>query len=180
MENQCIICHKQLITSSIKCSVCACKFHKKCANLSSKELRYYESNDTNWMCMKCLTNLFPFNNLENFEFECCINLNINESLYEKYEKCTYLNFKPFKYNDCNNNNEHDLDPENNFFNNLNVNSQYYTDDQFNANFSSGTAFKLIHFNCRSLKANFDNIQVYLQPFLFPQTLKGYFSSVHGN
>ncbi|XDV33591.1 hypothetical protein PO909_003956 [Leuciscus waleckii] len=57
--------------------------------------------------------------------------------------------------------EQDLDPENNFLNNINNNCCYYSDDQFNMNLKSDYGLSIIHFNSRSLYANFLYIKEYL-------------------
>lgn len=74
----------------------------------------------------------------------------------------------FEYTDDDNMGlEQDLDPNNNFLASLNSRCCYYTDEQFNQNINSQGKFSLIHFNSRSLYANFSNIKEYLQTFLQP-------------
>lgn len=60
--------------------------------------------------------------------------------------------------------ENDIDPENNFFININNNCCYYTEDQYNRSFKSDNTISIIHFNSRSLYANFQNIKEYLSHF----------------
>ncbi|KAL7373405.1 hypothetical protein ABVT39_006045 [Epinephelus coioides] len=64
--------------------------------------------------------------------------------------------------------ENDIDPENNFFHNIKNNCYYYTEEQFNNTIKSGNKISVIHFNSRSLYANFENIKYILsqikQPF----------------
>jgi hypothetical protein len=71
-----------------------------------------------------------------------------------------LNYEPFKYQDDNGYYMgEDVDPDNHFFNRLNINSLYYTEDKFKHKFCTYTNsnFSLIHFNCRSLSANFEKM-----------------------
>lgn len=65
------------------------------------------------------------------------------------------------------NTEIDIDPENNFFTRSVNDCQYYTEDHYNGNFKNVNTFSVIHFNSRSLYANFDNIKSYLKSFLNP-------------
>lgn len=52
--------------------------------------------------------------------------------------------------------------DNNFFNTVNLNCKYYTDDQFKELITnSQKGLSIIHFNCRSLNANFSNLETYL-------------------
>ena len=50
----------------------------------------------------------------------------------------------------------DIDPENHFYNNINNQCEYYTEAQIKGNMQ-GT-ISIIHFNCRSMKANFSKIK----------------------
>lgn len=63
--------------------------------------------------------------------------------------------------------ENDIDPENNLFHNINNNCSYYTEDEFNVTFQSDDNISIIHFNSRSLYANFLNIKEYLRQFKNP-------------
>lgn len=58
--------------------------------------------------------------------------------------------------------ENDIDPENNFFANINNNCNYYTDEQFNRSIKTEQQLSIIHFNSRSLYANFHSIKHYLK------------------
>ena len=52
-------------------------------------------------------------------------------LFNLFEQCSDLNFKPFditKYNCCDF--EKNVDPNNNFYNNIRSPCKYYTEDQF--------------------------------------------------
>jgi len=57
--------------------------------------------------------------------------------------------------------ENDINPVNNFFANINNNCQYYTDEQFNSSIKTEHQLSIIHFNSRSLYANFNSIKHYL-------------------
>lgn len=50
------------------------------------------------------------------------------------------------------------------FNHINDTCKYYSDDQFNDNVVLENVFSLIHFNSRSLCANFAKINEYLNTF----------------
>lgn len=63
--------------------------------------------------------------------------------------------------------ENDIDPDNNFLNNINNNCCYYSDEQFNATVKIDHNFSIIHFNSRSLYANFKKITKYLEQFKKP-------------
>lgn len=60
----------------------------------------------------------------------------------------------------------DTDPESKYFNN-GRNCDYYTENQFNEKFGSEHNIKIIHFNSRSLYANFYKIKDYLDQFTSP-------------
>lgn len=79
-----------------------------------------------------------------------------------------LNFKSFHFTDHNLMDfEHDIDPDNNFFNNVNINCRYYSDEQFNLKIKLDHGMSVIHFNSRSLYANFQNIKEYISQLKKP-------------
>lgn len=57
--------------------------------------------------------------------------------------------------------ENQVDPENHVFNNLIDNCKYYSDDELNAKIAMDNTFSLIHFNARSMYANFNKMKEYL-------------------
>lgn len=65
--------------------------------------------------------------------------------------------------------DQDIDPERNFFNNIKINCEYYTEEKVNDELrKDGTnRFSIIHFNGRSLYANFEHIKDYLSQFTTP-------------
>ena len=75
------------------------------------------------------------------------------------DNCTDLNFDPFT-NTCTDDKQYFLsdkvDPDNNFYSKLTVDSLYFTEEQFKQKFAATGIgqFSLIHFNCRSLASNF--------------------------
>ena len=68
----------------------------------------------------------------------------------EYEPFTYTEFKSSDI-------EKHFDPENNFFNNIQTNCSYYDEDFFNKQFIGDKEFSIIHVNCRSLSANFEQL-----------------------
>ena len=63
--------------------------------------------------------------------------------------------------------ENDIDPETNFFHSLNNDCRYYNEEQFNNTIKTSHKLSIIHFNSRSLYANFHNIKYYLGQFSQP-------------
>ena len=63
------------------------------------------------------------------------------------------------YNICDH--ELDLDPDSNFFAQQAGNCKYYTDEVFSEKINFTDGISIIHFNCRSIKSNFDSINQYL-------------------
>ena len=64
----------------------------------------------------------------------------------------------------------DIDPDDNFYNILNVDSVYYTEDEFNDNIVSqlqaASTFSIIDFNARSMSANFNKLKSVLSSIDF--------------
>ena len=79
-----------------------------------------------------------------------------------------LELNTFEYTDHNALDlEHEIDPDNNFFSTININCHYYTGEQFNRSIKTDGKLSIIHFNSRSLYANFTSIRDYLDTFSQP-------------
>ena len=61
----------------------------------------------------------------------------------------------------------DIDPEDNFLNDVNSDCCYYTENQFKNKVNLKNGVSIIHFNSRSLYANFQDIKEYLSQFITP-------------
>ena len=86
-------------------------------------------------------------------------------LTERINDHHHLELRTFEFTEHNAQDlEQNIDPDNNFFYSINNNCTYYSDEQFNQSITSKDQFSIIHFNSRSLYANFSNIKEYLQTF----------------
>ena len=79
-----------------------------------------------------------------------------------------LELKTFSYMDykCQDM-EEDVDPDNNFFDDIFDNCCYYTTDKYNRTVKVDNKLSIIHFNSRSLYANFNSIKDCLRQFKQP-------------
>ena len=50
-----------------------------------------------------------------------------------------------------------IDPDKEYFNTINVNCDYHTHSKFLDNVTKVNGFSMVHFNCRSIRKNFDNM-----------------------
>lgn len=163
----CSICLRNVGTNSIQCDLCNMWVHRKCAKLSNSELNAVSLCDLPWFCQICILDTFPFANLENDEFDCLLTFNISAELHWIYEKCANLNFKPFIINEHNLcDHDKDIDPDNNFYNHVNLDCRYFTDEQFECKYSPTAELSMIHFNARRFSANFHKIEQYLNSLSF--------------
>ena len=75
---------------------------------------------------------------------------INTEIYQRIIEQDQLELKTCEYSDHNLPDlEHDIDPDNNFFLNINNDNNilcYYTDDQYNRNITSKGKLSIFHFN----------------------------------
>ena len=60
-----------------------------------------------------------------------------------------------------------IDAETHFYGNSALSCNYYTEDQFNTSMEVLHKMKIIHLNCRSLYANFEQIKDFLMDFKTP-------------
>lgn len=76
--------------------------------------------------------------------------------------CEHTDFKFFYFKDHKLYElENDTDPEIHFYQNIDMNCEYYSEDEFNSSMKM-EGFSVIHFNSRSLYSNFSKIKDYLQ------------------
>ena len=93
--HKCNECDKKLSLKhcKIQCEMCLGYFHSKCS-LKTRDYQDIFNNNTGWICNYCMTNIFPFNNVEtNDESIDVHNANI-------FDKLPSLN-KKLKCNGCN-------------------------------------------------------------------------------
>ena len=169
--DKCLICTKPfpLHSKKIKCCVCLGKYHLNCISLSNENISYIQDNLQTWFCSMCITEIFPFNNIEDeVEFVA----NIEASTLPKNSMC-YLSdkvFIPFELNDK----DHssllcDPDPDLHYFNSFNqvqANSNYYTETTFKEYVAKCTdakdMFSMCHLNIRSISKNLSSFENYLE------------------
>ena len=158
IQYPCSICNRNIRMNDIFCEHCNHWIHRQCANLTSEQFNKYSSTEEDW----CLNKLFPFGDLTDEEL--CFNMSgVDDNLIELYEQCAQLKYVPFNYSDKNDYTINgSIDPDNNLHNRVNVDSLYYTDDEFNTKVvpkSEGLSnFSIIHFNTRSMAANFNKLK----------------------
>ena len=98
----------------------------KCINLYPEYLSYIELNRSSWYCCDCITEIFPFNYIENDEFFIS-EVNSLDPELETIETLSAKLLNPFEINNgdvyyplC------DIDPDAHYFNELNAHvSQNY-------------------------------------------------------
>ena len=99
------------------------------------------------------SDIFPFANISNRE----LFLEFNST---QMQACSKNNFQQFKYKDYKFGNRNtDLDPDNNFYNAVNTSCEYYTEGQVSNKLNNCNSLAVMHFNARSLQANFDKIEL---------------------
>lgn len=130
----------------IQCNLCQNWFHGKCEKLKRNEWNNLGNSDIEWFCKQCKTEIFPFHGLDNDElFEGVSGL--TQRLHDLQKKCLHLE-NCVKQNKIETNLSH---------------SCYLSREQLSTQHQLiSSTFSLIHFNCRSLKRNFDAIDNLLQ------------------
>lgn len=118
------------------------------------------------LCNACRKGMFPFS--------CLLNEDLSQLIPEKqtidYSKKLYelenQTFNPLLYNDLHNKIFDDIDPDVNYYNNQNINCNYYIEDSLNellrSNKNNMHSFSMIHWNIRSAPRNLDSMDSYLQ------------------
>ena len=102
---------------------------------------------------------FPFSDVGVDEFNSDIHYSEEKDIL--YDKCQSCNLQSLNYEkciafDCENRNEQSMCSD------INLNCEYYTPTKFNDQKNLTHGLSIICFNCRSLKANFNQTKYYLK------------------
>ena len=136
MDNCKICCRRfQNHSRKIMCCVCNNEFHIKCVTLSPEGIQQLEQNHTNWFCQTCITEIFPFNKLEDDLDFLSVLKDMCMSSQQSFSYLSEKLFIPFELND----DDHvsalsDVDPDLNFsssYNQVGAKCNYYLESSFN-------------------------------------------------
>ena len=131
-------------------------------NCRKKQLKLLSDNNEYWYC-KCCKSIFPFIIVDDDEFAYLhTDIKCSEDYFNLYNNCKSIDFKDNLHSEYNVGDfEEDIDPNNNVFADIEKVCSYYTATEFNNKVKSSHNLSIIHFNCRSIKANFENMKRYL-------------------
>ena len=132
----CNMCKFVLKSKCIQCNFCKTWVHRTCSQLTIKQFNLCKLNSY-WQCDIC-AKVFPFHNMTDVELRRTnFNQTSDERLFNLYEKCDQFEFEPFGIADYNRSDfEMDVDPNNNFFNDVFTRCKYYTETQLVTNSKS--------------------------------------------
>ena len=158
----CLKCNKEVVSDAVECSICEKWCHRACGKLSIKKLRELSESDQYWFCLECSA-IFPFFNITDEEFDLLNSqFDLDTQVYELYKKCLIYDNEIKMFRDYNSSDfENNSDPEASFFNNYDNECQYYTESQLVSRMSNTEGFSIIHFNCRSIKSTFSEINNFI-------------------
>ena len=171
MDN-CPICSRSVLphAKKVKCAVCYCYYHIKCISLNHEDQNYIELNSFSWYCCNCLSKIFPFNHIEgddifiseinNMDIDTKTIESLSENLFYPLELNNDDIYSPL----C------DVDPDANYFNELNAhisqNCNYCHEHSFSTiiqtrfkNMINLNVFSWCHINIRSMKANLTSFEI---------------------
>ena len=115
--DKCPVCSKHVLQHAKQISYCIrfTKFHMKCLSLKPEDHDYLQVNAATWYCVKCTSELFPFNHFvddDTFVLEA----NQIDVGTKTIESLSELIFNPFELNDdASYYPLGDIDPDANFF-----------------------------------------------------------------
>lgn len=161
MRYPCSVCENTVDNFSVCCDNCKLWTHLNCAFLKREDLVVI-NNTSFWFCHTCKREMFPFNDLAQADFLMTVNA-LNDFSSVELENKKHFDFKKLnsiKFSSGVDVLDEDLDPDQNFFNKLNLDSHYITNNQFMSK-KNKNGFSLIHLNARGLRTNFENIENYL-------------------
>ena len=70
-KSPCGICHKWVNSNhrALQCGNCHLWIHYRCNGLIFDEYQRLQLNMEVWFCKRCITDIFPFTSLDEFEFD---------------------------------------------------------------------------------------------------------------
>ena len=167
----CGICEKTIDDdkeSSILCNFCNSWIDPKCNHLNFLDFQRISGNNSDpWLCFKCISETFPFGNLNNQNFHSFIHNNpeMNGSSVGKYTNGnTILTLNPplnlkLLFNQFN-----ELTAESNNKNPENfLNCRNLDIDEIQKMKIEPNSLSLFHINCCSLNKNFEDLEYLLKP-----------------
>ena len=184
----CKLCHKRVLghALSLQCSVCGYFSHIRCLSNVCKDDTLYTNRASNkWICTICSGNIFPFNHFDDDEeFNYIIHDNILlKNCPMSLEKLNSMEHSFFETSDISdiNNGLTDADPDIQHFSALNTykhgKSKYNNEGTFSSKCSElsidANTFSLTHINIRSLPANLNNFENYLEGLSFKFSVLGF-------
>ena len=164
MDN-CTTCCKKFQSHSrkIMCCVCDNEFHIKCVTLSPECIQHLEENHTNWFCLTCTTDIFPFNKIEDdLDF---LSVTTDMCIFN-HDSFSYISeniFVPFELNDS----DHVSGLADFFstYNQVSAKCNYYLESLLNEDIAQNTCkdvFSVFHANIRSVSKKLNSLENYLK------------------
>ena len=166
---KCGICENTIASNhkKLSCTICLRYIHMKCNKFETKDYDYYQKNNLELFCTKCLSENLPLLSLKDKEFLLTIDgININEEidvdvLQLKNSQQTIANKLNKVINDYSNDistsDEYDFDEM------PLIQCQYYSIDEFKKKkFNSSKEFSVLHLNIHSVEAHIEELRVILQ------------------
>ena len=181
--DKCPICTKNILSHAIKlrCAICSIFYHMKCISIDPVVISQLEADKDTWYCHICLTQIFPYNNIDsNEEF---ISTTTASCLPSSLSCLSEKLFMPFELNDsdylasvCN----EDIDPDLHFFNSFNqhvANCNYLTEASFSKAICTPNLKKqslsICHLNIRSIRKNLTAFENYVDMLQYEFPIIGF-------
>ena len=163
----CPVCNKNVNEGhcSLCCDICDQWVHIKCNQLDNKDYKQFQNDPnkdtTEFYCIKCTSNIFPFNSLSDSDYYAITQRGVilSEEVIENGE-LTFLKCKAYlsslnEYVSNTNNDNDDLSSSP-------IDCKYYSIDDFvNAKFNSKKTTSIFHVNIHSIEKHIDELRSYL-------------------
>ena len=142
----CPTCSKRVLSHaySMQCHYCENTYHMKCISLEIDYISQLKDNRENWLCGCCITDIFPYNRLDDDEFSQAILMKLENELM-----ISNLIFNPHESNSFDLSYCTEFDPDANFF----VNKIYFQDMHAHITQKMNWMIKWAHL-CREMSSIF--------------------------
>ena len=152
----CSICKKSVSSNKlITCELCLQISHYRCNFLNSVDFQTIKQNISDWQCINCSKNIFPFVELNDYRFNAVANNNNLQYLADSDS----LSLKPPSNLSSLYNHFNDFTSDNKSSNDI-INCKYYNVEELSVlkDFQNNASLSLFHLNISSLPKHIDELE----------------------
>ena len=169
MTRYCNRCSQRILvhSKSLICCNCLGDYHVACIPIDKSDYLYMKDPDRKWFCFPCNREIFPCNNFDEDEMFVNVLYDLYAEIPLLYKDIDKMIFNPLSLNTKTELPLYDIDPDIQFYNEINHPSKniskYFLEDSFNQDLEGDNLenLSMFHVNIRSFQNKFSDLDCYL-------------------